>query len=64
MNYAQEIARIFIPVAFAWGMTYLLGSFVSASWNLTEWEPKARIVCAIWGSVFGAVIWNKLRAMP
>lgn len=62
MNHTKEIACIFIPVAFAWSMTYLLGAFVSASWNIALWEPQARIVCAIWGSVFGAAIWRKLRA--
>lgn len=53
---------VLIPVAIAWTLMYLLGAFVSASWNIAEWTSQARIVCALWGSAFGGALWVKLRS--
>lgn len=61
MKYARELALIFTPVAFAWTLSYLLGAFVSASWNIAEWTGDARVLCAIWGSTFGGAIWYRLQ---
>jgi hypothetical protein len=62
MTYALKIASIVVPVAVAWFMFYLLGAFVSASWNLPEWTQEARLLCALWGSVFAFAVWYRLEA--
>jgi len=61
MKYARELALIFTPVTFAWSMTYLVGAFVSASWDISEWPSDFRILFAIWGSAFGFAVWHKLK---
>ena len=61
MKYARELALIFTPVAFSWSLSYLTGAFVSASWNIAEWTPQARMLCALWGSAFGFAVWHKLK---
>jgi len=61
MTYALKIASILTPIAVAWFLSYLLGSFVSASWNLPEWTQEARFLCALWGSVFAYAVWYRLE---
>jgi len=61
MHYIKELALIFAPVVFAWFLMFLLGAFVSASWNIAEWEAQTRIFCAIWSSIFGGAVWYRLR---
>jgi len=63
MHYIKELALIFTPVVFAWFLMFLLGAFVSASWNIVEWERQTRIVCAIWGTVFGGAVWYRMRGV-
>lgn len=63
MNYAKEIMSVITPISIAWALFYLLGAFVSASWNLTEWTLEARFLCALWGSVFGFAFWYRLEVM-
>ena len=55
------IMTIFTPIAFAWMMSYLIGSFISASWNLIEWTEQARFLTAIWGCVFAFAVWYRLE---
>ena len=63
MNYAKEIARMIVPMMVGFITLYLIGAFVSASWNIADWTAEARLVCAIWGSVFSAGVWMKLERM-
>jgi steroid 5-alpha reductase family enzyme len=60
MRYAKEIMTIVFPLALGWFILYLICAFVSASWTISEWTQQARIICAIWGSCFGAGIWYRL----
>ena len=64
MNYALKIAAIIAPIAVAWFISYLLGAFVSASWNLAEWTQEARFLCALWGSVFAFAVWYRMEVVP
>ena len=63
MNYAKEIAHVLIPVSIAWALSYLLGAFISASWNIAEWTPQARMLGAVWSTVFGGALWIRLRGI-
>jgi membrane protein implicated in regulation of membrane protease activity len=61
MKYTSDILSILIPIFLSWLLFYLIGAFVSASWNVSEWTPQARIVCAIWSSVFAYALWYRLE---
>lgn len=55
------ITTILTPIAIAWGLAYLVGSFVCASWNIAEWILEARFVTAIWGCAFAYALWYRLE---
>lgn len=61
MNYSIKLASIFTPIAFAWLMAYLIGAFVSASWNLADWTMQARMLTALWGCVFAFAVWYRME---
>jgi len=64
MTYSLKIASIITPIAVAWFMAYLLGAFVSASWNLIDWTTQARMLTALWGCVFAFAVWYRLEYVP
>ena len=55
------IMAILTPIAIAWGLAYLIGSFICASWNITEWSADARFLTGIWGCIWAAALWHKLE---
>ena len=55
------ILTIITPIFIAWGLAYLVGAFVSASFNVAEWIAEARIVTAIWGCAFAYALWHRLE---
>ena len=61
IKYAYETLAILIPIVVGWTLFYLLGAFVSASWSILDWTTQARMVCALWGSVFAGAFWYRLE---
>ena len=55
------IMTILTPIFIAWGLAYLVGSFVCASFNVSEWIIEARAVTAIWGCAFAFALWHRLE---
>jgi len=55
------IMTIVTPISVAWLMAYLLGAFVSASWNLIDWTAQARLLTSLWGCVFAFAVWYRLE---
>lgn len=60
MTTLKEITFIVTPFVVTCAMAYLLGSFVSASWNPQDWTWMARMVSAIWGMTFGFMLLIRL----
>jgi hypothetical protein len=57
-----ELLMVSLPYVGTCFVMYLLGAFVSVSWNPVNWTSDARIVCAFWGMVFGFAVSLKLEA--
>ena len=55
------ITSILVPLAIAWAVIYLICAFVSVSFDITTWTQEARLICAIWGSAFGAGLYYRLE---
>lgn len=55
------IMTIITPIFISWGLAYLVGSFICASFNVAEWMPEARFVTAIWGCAFAFGLWHRLE---
>ena len=55
------ITSILVPLAIAWAVMYLICAFVSVSFDIANWSEQARLVCAIWGTAFGAGLWYRLE---
>lgn len=60
MKSIQEIVSIVVPFTVTCAIMYLIGAFVSASWNPQDWTWMARMVSAIWGMVFGFMLLIRL----
>ncbi len=61
MTTLKEIAFIVTPFVVTCAIAYLLGSFVSASWDPRDWTWMARMVSAIWGMTFGFMLLIRLQ---
>ena len=59
----KEIAFVLVPFIVGCTFLYLVGSFISVSWNIADWTESCRIVCAIWGISFGFGLLLKLEFM-
>lgn len=55
------IMTILAPIFIAWALAYLVGAFVGASFDVSEWLPEARGVTAIWGCAFAFALWHRLE---
>jgi len=60
MKALKEIAFGVTPFIVTSAVAYLMGSFVSASWNPEEWERIDRMFCVITAWVFGAMLLIRL----
>jgi hypothetical protein len=59
----NEIVFVVVPFIVTCLFMYLIGAFVSASWEIIDWTWNCRTVCAIWGITFGFALWLKLELM-
>jgi len=60
MKYLREIGFIVTPFFVVSAMMYLMGSFLSASWNPESWTRADRAFCLITAWVFGAMLLIRL----
>lgn len=60
MREIKEILFCITPFAVTAAAMYLLGSFVSASWDVTVWERSDRAFFGITAVVFGFALMHRL----
>ena len=51
-----ETFKPLIVFSIVFGIFYLVGSYYSASFNLTEWKDATRFVTALCGVVLGGIV--------
>ncbi len=61
MKTLKDIAFVVTPFIVACAVMYLIGSFVSASFNPQDWTWTSRFVCSVWGCVFGFMLLIRLH---
>jgi hypothetical protein len=59
----NEIVFVLTPFAVSCFFLYLVGSFISVSWNPADWTMDCRIICAVWAVTFGGGFLVKLEMM-
>jgi len=60
MKSLKEIAYCVAPYVVTCAAMYLVGSFLSASWDVSEWDRTDRAFCAICACVFGSMLLIRL----
>ena len=60
MKQLKEIAYCVAPYVVTCAAMYLVGAFLSASWDVAEWERTDRAFCAICAVVFGTMLLIRL----
>lgn len=60
MRQAKDIAHCVAPYVVTCAVMYLIGAFLSASWDVSEWERVDRAFCAICACVFGTMLLIRL----
>ena len=59
----KEIVFVLTPFAVSCFFLYLIGSFISVSFNPADWTMDCRIICAVWAVTFGGGFLVKLEMM-
>lgn len=59
--YFKAIAVTIVPFVVAMFMFYLIGSFLSVSFDPADWTLEMRSLMAIFGGVFGGAMYLKLQ---
>ena len=59
--YFKSIAVTIVPFVVSMFMFYLIGSFLSVSFDPAEWTLEMRSLMAIFGGVFGGAMYLKLQ---
>lgn len=49
------------PFVVTMACMYCVGAFTSASWDLIDWTFNLRSLMALWGIVFGFMLWIRLE---
>ena len=60
-RYLNRLLFVVMPFAVTYAIAYLIGAFVGASWDLTQWQENWRIVVALIGNVYGFALWGRLE---
>jgi len=58
----KTIALILLPFAVTLAFFYLIGSFISVSFNPAEWTIECRILTTAIGFIFGFMVTHKLES--
>lgn len=61
-RYFNTIFFNLVPFALGFFVCYLIGSFVSVSFDPVMWTAEARATTAVFGCIWGLAIWMKLEA--
>lgn len=56
----KTIHQSLTPIAVGLFLFYLIGSFISVSFNPIDWSMECRIVTTVFGFIFGLAIEMKL----
>lgn len=59
-TYFKTIFTTAVPFIVTMFFAYLIGSFLSVSFNPVDWTMEMRILMSIFGTVFGGMLWVKL----
>jgi len=60
MKHLKEIAFVITPYIVVSALVYLMGAFLSASWNPELWERTDRAFCIVTAWVFGSMLLIRL----
>ena len=60
MREIKEMVFCVAPFVVTMAVMYLLGSFVSASWDVVEWERTDRVFFGFMSIVFGGALLHRL----
>ena len=60
MKTAKEILHCVVPYVVTCAAMYLVGAFLAASLDVSEWERADRAFCAICAVVFGTMLLIRL----
>lgn len=58
----KTIALTLLPFVVTLAFFYLIGSFISVSFNPAEWSMECRILTTMFGFIFGLMVENKLES--
>ena len=59
-RYFRTIFVTAVPFCITLFFAYLIGSFLSVSWNAAEWTADMRIIMSEFGMCFGLALYMKL----
>lgn len=59
-TYFKTIFTTAVPFIVTMFFAYLIGSFLSVSFNPVDWTMDMRILMSIFGMCFGVMLWFKL----
>jgi ABC-type multidrug transport system permease subunit len=58
----KTIHQSLTPIAVGLFLFYLIGSFISVSFNPVDWSIECRILTTVFGFIFGLMIEMKLKS--
>lgn len=58
----KTIALTLLPFVVTLAFFYLIGSFISVSFNPAEWSMECRILTTTFGFIFGLMVAHKLES--
>ncbi len=61
MREIKLIGSTLLPFAVTFFVMYLVGSFVSVSWDTATWSWELRVLMATFGITFGFALWMRLE---
>ncbi len=61
MQNLKIIGSTMLPFAVTFLTMYLVGSFISVSWDIALWTWELRVLMATFGIAFGFALWMRLE---
>lgn len=59
--YVKRVTLILSSFAVSYAVIYLIGAFVSASWDLTAWSEGLRFFLGLLGNLYALALMMKLE---
>jgi Sec-independent protein secretion pathway component TatC len=63
MREIKLIGNTMLPFVVTFFAMYLVGSFVSVSWDIAAWTWELRVLMATFGITFGFALWMRLECV-